>query len=288
LPGNFRTRVEFAILPLWDFGRENLQPVRSYAPALDAAPVPRTCGSPDSNATRDNQLGRQALHNLVLLIACQASHHGDPSIWPGSRGPDFQDFTFDLQTVTGPGWIWPIKFTASPYDTAGEWQAALDQEAHSDRSRVPTACHQARKQGALSSLDIKVERLRIELTGKSFDLILINDVGSAREALPDLEIIEIEPIVVAEFLHGRCLQSPPPLERAMQIIADRPEAPSTIRSDLGAIFISLELSRSTWLITSLSPGGGEKMSKHIVPGGDICVLLARPTVLQTVKVTVPR
>ena len=61
----------------------------------------------------------------------------------------------------------------------------------------------------------------------------------------------------------------------MQIIADRPEGPSAIRSDLGAIFISLELSRSTWLITSLSPGGGEKMSKHSVPAGDICVLLAR-------------
>ena len=60
----------------------------------------------------------------------------------------------------------------------------------------------------------------------------------------------------------------------MQIIADRPEALSAIRSDLGAIFI-LELSRSTWLITSLSPSGGEKMSKHSVPAGDICVLLAR-------------
>ena len=67
----------------------------------------------------------------------------------------------------------------------------------------------------------------------------------------------------------------------MQIIADRPEAPSAIRSDLGAIFISLELSRSTWLITSLSPGGGEKMSKHSVPAGDICVLLARFSEIQT-------
>jgi transposase len=61
----------------------------------------------------------------------------------------------------------------------------------------------------------------------------------------------------------------------MQIIADRPEAPSAIRSDLGAIFVSLELSRSTWLITSLSPGGGEKMSKHNVPAADIGALLAR-------------
>jgi len=61
----------------------------------------------------------------------------------------------------------------------------------------------------------------------------------------------------------------------MQVIADLPKTPSAIRSDLGAIFISLELSRSTWLITSLSPGGGEKMSKHSVPAGDICMLLAR-------------
>jgi type I restriction enzyme M protein len=36
-----------------------------------------------------------------------------------------QDFTFYLQNVTGPGWIWPIKFAASPDDTAGERQAAL-------------------------------------------------------------------------------------------------------------------------------------------------------------------
>ncbi len=61
----------------------------------------------------------------------------------------------------------------------------------------------------------------------------------------------------------------------MQIGADRPEAPNTIRSDLGAIFVSLELSRATWLITSLSAGAGEKMSKHSVPAGDIGALLAR-------------
>ena len=58
-------------------------------------------------------------------------------------------------------------------------------------------------------------------------------------------------------------------------IAHQPEASSAIRSDLGAIFVSLELSRSTWLITSLSPGGGEKMSKHSLPAGDIGALLAR-------------
>jgi hypothetical protein len=32
---------------------------------------------------------------------------------------------------------------------------------------------------------------------------------------------------------------------------------------------------STWLITSLSPGGGEKMSKHGVSAGNVTALLAR-------------
>jgi transposase len=53
------------------------------------------------------------------------------------------------------------------------------------------------------------------------------------------------------------------------------EAPSAIRTDLGAIFVSLELSRSTWLITSLSPGGGEKLSKHSVRCSDVAGLLER-------------
>jgi transposase len=53
------------------------------------------------------------------------------------------------------------------------------------------------------------------------------------------------------------------------------EEPTAIRTNLGAIFVSLELSRSTWLITSLSPGGGEKMSKHSVSAGDIGALLTR-------------
>jgi transposase len=62
---------------------------------------------------------------------------------------------------------------------------------------------------------------------------------------------------------------------ADQNVADQSVVPTTIRADLCAIFISLELSRSTWLATSLSPGGGEKMSKHGISAGDIAGLLAR-------------
>ena len=55
---------------------------------------------------------------------------------------------------------------------------------------------------------------------------------------------------------------------------------TAIRTDLGAIFVSLELSRSVWLITSLSPGAGETMSKHSVRGGDVAGLLTRFAQLQ--------
>jgi transposase len=66
----------------------------------------------------------------------------------------------------------------------------------------------------------------------------------------------------------------------MQVVADRPEAPTAIQTDLRAIFLSLELSRSTWLITSLSPGGGEKMSKHSVEAGAVAGLLGRFALLE--------
>ena len=37
---------------------------------------------------------------------------------------------------------------------------------------------------------------------------------------------------------------------------------TAVRTHLGAIFVSLELSRATWLVTALLPGSGEKMTKH--------------------------
>ena len=51
--------------------------------------------------------------------------------------------------------------------------------------------------------------------------------------------------------------------------------PAAIHTQLAAIFVSLELSRKTWLVTSVSPQSGSKMSKHSVMGGDMAGLLAR-------------
>ena len=49
--------------------------------------------------------------------------------------------------------------------------------------------------------------------------------------------------------------------------------PTAIRTHIGAIFVSLELSRSNWLVTSLSPGKGQKMSRHSVTAGNVAELL---------------
>ena len=42
------------------------------------------------------------------------------------------------------------------------------------------------------------------------------------------------------------------------LAVDQPHAPAAIRIDLGAIFVSMELIKSTWLVTSLPPGAGDK------------------------------
>jgi transposase len=58
------------------------------------------------------------------------------------------------------------------------------------------------------------------------------------------------------------------------MLLDHPsDGPAAIRTQFGAIFVSLELSRSNWLVTSLSPGKGEKMSKHSVTAGDTAELM---------------
>jgi transposase len=59
----------------------------------------------------------------------------------------------------------------------------------------------------------------------------------------------------------------------MPMTADQSQARTATLVDLGAIFVSLEMSKSTWLVTALSPVS-EKMSRHTVTGGDIAGLFA--------------
>jgi hypothetical protein len=47
---------------------------------------------------------------------------------------------------------------------------------------------------------------------------------------------------------------------------------TSIPTEATTVFVSLELSRARWLVTSLSPNTS-KISRHFVPGGDAAELL---------------
>src|ERR1700732_1989393 len=73
----------------------------------------------------------------------------------------------------------------------------------------------------------------------------------------------------------------PTTELREQPMHDRTNLPvpkqTEIRADCATLFVSLELSRSTWVTTSLAPGS-KKMSKHTLAGGngrELLDLLAR-------------
>ena len=53
-----------------------------------------------------------------------------------------------------------------------------------------------------------------------------------------------------------------------------------VQNELAAIFISLELSRSSWVVTSLSPGAGERLSRVQLAAGDMGALKERFSLLQ--------
>lgn len=61
----------------------------------------------------------------------------------------------------------------------------------------------------------------------------------------------------------------------MNAVQSQIDQHATIQTTLGAIFISMELSRSTWLITSLLPNSAGKMSKHTLKAGDVVGLFER-------------
>ncbi|HEY3624107.1 MAG TPA: IS110 family transposase, partial [Roseiarcus sp.] len=65
----------------------------------------------------------------------------------------------------------------------------------------------------------------------------------------------------------------------MTRVEDHHCAKTAIRENIGAIFVSMELSRSTGLLTSLSPGGTEKTFGHSLAAGDLKGLFDRFTAL---------
>ena len=71
-----------------------------------------------------------------------------------------------------------------------------------------------------------------------------------------------------------------PMEIIAMSTTETVTAAAITTSKCAAIFVSLELSRSTWLMTALAAPLGSKMSRHQVRGGDVPDLLKRFSDLQ--------
>jgi transposase len=71
---------------------------------------------------------------------------------------------------------------------------------------------------------------------------------------------------------GRVRLFTPTLEATVKL-ADSPIEQTAIRTDLGAIFVSLELSTTKWVVSSIQPGR-QKISKHEVKAGETDALFA--------------
>lgn len=66
----------------------------------------------------------------------------------------------------------------------------------------------------------------------------------------------------------------------MSMIKPTSDEQAIVPNELTAIFLSLELSRSSWVVTSLSPGAGERMSRVQLAAGDMKALKERLSLLQ--------
>jgi Transposase, Mutator family len=118
-------------------------------------------------------------------------------------------------------------------------------ERSGDRTAYRDGCRDRRLDTRLGALQLRIPKLR---QGRSFD-------GGRQPALVD---------GVVHFVPGRRPMScTSPSALAAQTGSDRASI---------TLYISLELSPSKWLVTSLV-SGVDKMSEHLVPGGDCRALL---------------
>src|SRR4051794_30377991 len=108
------------------------------------------------------------------MVATLATHGDDATIRSRSRRPHFEDFALYVKHGAGPNRAGPRDLAAGSDDSAGNGQAALHQEPHGDRRRVPTARYESSEERRLPSRGVEVERLGIKLLGERADLFFVN------------------------------------------------------------------------------------------------------------------
>src|SRR5262249_23947722 len=116
----------------------------------------------------------------------------DAPVWTRPRRPELEDLALDLEDVARSCRLGPGDLSAGPDDSAGDGQAALHEQPHGDRCRVPAARHQSFKEVRTRGLGVDVKRLGVELPGERPDLLLVEPVRAAHKPLPDPQVFDGE------------------------------------------------------------------------------------------------
>ena len=139
-------------------------------------------------------LALRNLNDVAPLVYCLTEKDYCTAIGSRARWRNLDDFAVDMEDIAGAGRCWPAQLCSGPDNAAGKRRAALNIETHRDCSGMPATRCQALEQRAFRGFLVRVKGLWVELNRECLDLCFVDCVGCAGKALPDMQIVKIEPV----------------------------------------------------------------------------------------------
>src|SRR5215467_12356703 len=124
------------------------------------------------------ELCSKKVDSFPVLIEHRATHGHDALLRLRTRQRDFDNFTFDLQSIAWPRGLGPGDFSAEADNAISEWQAAVNQEPHGNGGGMPAAGRQSFKDARPCRRFVEMERLGVELGGELFNTRRFHQITS--------------------------------------------------------------------------------------------------------------
>jgi hypothetical protein len=143
-------------------------------------------------AAEYQQVSDGDLHGLTILIQSCGSKFDQSEVWARLRWPRLEDFTLEVQRIAWPRRMRPPKLIETrSNDATRRAEVTLDQQAHGDCGSMPATRYQAMKNRVLRCRRVEMERLWIELGGKTSDPLFVDAQAAGAEGLSDGKILKI-------------------------------------------------------------------------------------------------
>src|SRR5262245_4080206 len=143
-------------------------------------------------AARHDQVADVDLHRLAFLV-----QRRDPDLHHALRGARFrrthlEHLDLEVKLVSRADGKRPAELVEAGADDAARGpELALDEQAHGERRGVPAARREPAENRAARRLLIEMERLGVEFSGETLDLLLLDPHAPGAVFLPGGEILQI-------------------------------------------------------------------------------------------------